>query len=398
MRFPVLMSSTLVSSALLLGACGHSEQSAEIEPEAARTVAAPATAAAVARPVPDVLHLNGTLLADEEAQLAPLVPGRVTEVLVERGEHVTEGQELVRVRDTDYRLQQAAARAALQQAEARLGVDESGRVPAADETAEVRTALAQMQLADQQYQRAQELSQRGVYSAAQLDEARTRAETAREQHRLAIQQARGAAAALASARVQLRQASTSVGDSVVRAPFAGEIANRNVSVGEYVGPQAQLVTLVRTDPRRLELEVPQERVLDGRPGQAVRVRLDAIPDRVFSGTVRYVSAAGGRQTRSLTVEAVFPNTDGDLRPGMFASAEIELGRTRDLVAVPPAAILTNAGVSRAFVVHDGAIEERLVTVVERSEDAVLVESGLTAGEQVATENLDGLYDGARISG
>jgi RND family efflux transporter MFP subunit len=388
----------MLVSALALGACGHGEQSAEIEPVADRTVAAPATAAAVARQVPDVLHLNGSLLADAEAQLAPLVPGRVVEVLVERGARVTEGQPLVRVRDTDYRLQQAAARAALEQAEARLGVGEDGRAPAPDETAEVRTALAQMELADQQYQRAQELAQRGVYSAAQLDEARTRAETAREQHRLAIQQARSAAATLASARVQLRQARTALGDSVVRAPFAGEIADRNVSVGEYVGPQAQLLTLVRTDPLRLELEVPQERVLDIRPGQAVSISLDAMPDRVFEGTVRYVSAAVGRQTRSLTVEAVVPNTDGVLRPGMFASADIDLARNRDLVAVPPAAILTNAGVSRAFVVHDGVIEERLVTVAERTDDAVLVDTGLAAGDQVAVEHLGELYDGARISG
>ncbi len=324
MRFPLLLTSTL-ASAVLLSACGHGAESAEIEPVAERTVAAPATAAAVAREVPDVLHLNGSLLADEEANLAPLVPGRVVEVLVERGDRVTEGQELIRVRDTDYRLQQAAARAALQQAEARLGMDDGGHAPQPENTAEARSALSQMQLADQQFQRAQELAQRGVYSTAQLDEARTHAETAREQHRLAIQQARGAAAALASARVQLRQARTALGDSVVRAPFAGEIANRNVSVGEYVGPQAQLVTLVRTDPLRLELEVPQERVLDIHPGQSVSVHIDAIADRVFEGTVRYVSAAVGRQTRSLTVEAVVPNADGVLRPGMFASADVDSG-------------------------------------------------------------------------
>ncbi len=66
--------------------------------------------------------------------------------------------------------------------------------------------------------------------------------------------------------------------------------------------------------------------------------------------------------------------------------------------MPPEAILTNAGVSRAFVVHDGAIEERLVNIVERGEEEVLVDSGLAAGDQVATEDLDDLYDGARISG
>jgi membrane fusion protein (multidrug efflux system) len=123
-----------------------------------------------------------------------------------------------------------------------------------------------------------------------------------------------------------------------------------------------------------------------------------VPDRVFEGTVRYVSASVGRQTRTLTVEAVVPNPDGTLRPGMFARAQIDLGRMRNLIAVPPSAILTNAGVHRAFVVADGVIQERLVTIADRTQDAVLVESGLNANEQVAIESLDELYDGARIEG
>lgn len=386
----------LLFAAVLLSACGREPEHTAISPVEERHVSAPPIATATTAEVPDVMLLNGTLLPDEESQLAPLVPGRVVEVLVERGDHVEEGQPLVRLRDTDFRLQQAAARAQLEQAEARLGA-EQGNVPTADQTAEVRTALANMELADEQLRRAEELAARGVYSQAQLDEARTRAATSREQHRLAIQNARGAAASLAAARVQLRQASTAVTDSIVRAPFAGEIANRNVSVGEYVGPQAQLITLVRVHPLRLELEIPEQRVLDVRPGQAVEVRLDAVPDRPFAGSVRYVSAAVGRQTRSLTVEAVVPNEDGVLRPGMFAQARIDLGRTRELVSVPSSAISTNAGVHRAFVVSEGRIEERVVTIAETRDDATLVEDGIAAGEHVATDHLEELYDGAQIA-
>lgn len=395
MKFRLEWISILVLPLALAG-CG-SGASAEITPVEERTIPAPATAVAAAREVPDVLRLTGTLLADEEAKLAPLVAGRVVEVLVERGALVEEGDPLVRLRDTDFRSQRAAASAAVAQAQARLGM-EGNQVPPAEETAGVRSALSQMQLADQQFERAQALADRGVYSAAQLDQARTAAETAREQHRLAIQQARSDAAQLVSARAQLRQASTAVSDSTVRAPFDGEIANRNVSVGEYVGPQAQLLTLVRTDPLRLELEIPQDRVLDVRPGQRVDVTLDAVQDRVFEGTVRYVSAAVGRQTRSLTVEAIVPNAEGVLRPGMFARATIDLARMREVVEVPAAAILTNAGVHRAFVVQDGVIEERLVTIADRTGETVLVDTGLRGDEQVATENVGNLYDGARISG
>jgi RND family efflux transporter MFP subunit len=386
----------LTALALSLAACSEPERT-EITPAEDREITAPPTAVATSVEVPDVMLLNGTLLPDEESQLAPLVPGRVVEVMVERGQRVEEGQPLVRLRDTDFRLQQQAARAQVDQAQARLGVDDNGQLPPPDQTAEVRTALANMELADEQLRRAEELAQRGVYSQAQLDEARARAQTSREQHRLALQNVRGAAASLASARAQLRQASTAVSDSIVRAPFAGEIASRNVSIGEYVGPQAQLVTLVRVNPLRLELEVPEERVLDVRPAQAVEVRLDAVPDRPFAGSVRYVSAAVGRQTRSLTVEAIVANDDGVLRPGMFAQARIDLGRMRELVSIPNAAVSTNAGVHRAFVIADGVIEERVLTIAEAREDGTFVESGLRAGETVAIDGLEDLYDGARIA-
>jgi RND family efflux transporter MFP subunit len=355
------------------------------------------TAQASARAVPESIALTGTLLPDEDSRLAPVVPGRVVEVMVERGDHVEEGQPLVRLRDVDFRLQAASARAQLAQARARLGVAAGARPPAPEDTPEVRSAAAALSLADESLRRAEELGQRGVLPPAQLDEARTRAAQARDQYAAALQGTRAAIASLGAAEAQLSLASSAVNEAVIRAPFAGEIAERNVSPGEYVTVQTPLLLLVRTNPLRLELQVPQERVGALSIDQRVVLGVDAFPDASFEGRVRYVSASVDRASRALVVEAVVPNADGRLRPGMFAEARIELGREQPVAVVPSSAILTAAGVSRAFVIENGRIEERVVTVLARTGTEILVSQGVSAGESLATSELDRLTDGSRVT-
>jgi len=207
---------------------------------------------------------------------------------------------------------------------------------------------------------------------------------------------RGAVVALQSARVALQQGQNAVRDSLVRAPFAGEIADRYIEVGEYVTPAMRVVSLVATKPLRLEVQIPQEQIGLVQRGQSVEVRVDAFPDRVFHGEVHYISAAVRQDTRGLVVEAVVPNDDGALRPGLFASARILLSGTQDVVAVPVAAVLDNAGTHRVFVIENGRVSEHVVTIADRNAETVLVRDGVPRGAHLATGTLDRLSDGQRI--
>jgi len=395
-RTPLL----LVSVLALSGCHGASGTQAAVHTaDEELTTTAPATATAQAREVPATLDVSGTLLADEESHVSPIVPGRVVEVLVERGSVVAEGDPLVRLRDTDYRLQLSAAHAQLDQARARLGITEGGSIPAPDTTAEVRSAQAQMELNDTALTRAEGLAQRGVFTQSQLDQARAQATSSREAYASALQNARASIASLASAQTSLRQASTSVGESIVRAPFAGEIATRDVSPGEWVTSASRLVTLVRTNPVRIEVQIPQEQIFEVHENQEVEVRVDAT-EHVFTGTVRYISASVDATSRGLIVEAVVPNGDEQyrLRPGMFAHARISLGRSTTMASVPASAVLTQAGVSRVFIVRDGHIVESVVSIDSRDTESVTVSRGISAGDVVAVARLEELADGMRITG
>ncbi len=350
--------------------------------------------AAQARELPDVLSASGSLMADIQSEVTPLVAGRVMEVLVERGARVREGDPLVRLREVDFRTTAAQAQATLAQARARIG-GEVGRFDP-EATAEVRAAAANRDLAEDAFHRAQQLHQSGSMSDADFQRASMSATAAREQYRSAVNGMRGAYAGYQQAQAVAAQASRALQDSTIRAPFAGEVAERKINVGEYVTPQRAVVTLVRTDPLRMEIQVPQERIAEVHRDQAVEVRVDAYPQRVFAGTVRYISAAVRADSRSLIVEAVVPNNDGALRPGLFATARIALGSRRAAVAVPSRAVLSESGTSRVFVINSGRVQERVVTVADHTESEVLIERGVAAGERVATDNLTRLGDGVQV--
>jgi RND family efflux transporter MFP subunit len=116
-----------------------------------------------------------------------------------------------------------------------------------------------------------------------------------------------------------------VGDGVIRAPFAGVVTERYVEVGQYVRQDTKVVALVDLDPLRLEFTVPEASLAAVKEGNKVTFTVSAYPDRSFDGTVKYVGAAVREATRDLVTEAIVPNADKFLRPGMFASVLLETG-------------------------------------------------------------------------
>ncbi len=397
-KFASTLVSVLALAALPLPACKKPE-AAGSQPSVTAENTPPVRvtlATAEARQVPDVLSATGTLVPDQQSQVTALVPGRVTAVLVERGSQVREGDAMLRLRDTDYRTNAATASAVVSQARSRLGLDGNDRFDA-EATAEVRAAAAQRDLAEDGLRRAEQLHTGGSMSDSDYQRALLQATAAREQYRSAVNGTRASYFAYQQARETLASAQRSVADSVVRAPFSGEVAERMANVGEYVTAQRAVVNLVKVDPLRMEIQVPQERFAQVRPDQTVEVRVDAWPERTFRGTLRYISAAVRTDTRALVAEAVIPNADRVLRPGLFATARIALGTQRALGAIPARAVLSEAGTSRVFVVINNRVQARVVSVTERRGEEVIVERGVAAGERVATDNLSRLGDGVAVT-
>jgi RND family efflux transporter MFP subunit len=208
---------------------------------------------------------------------------------------------------------------------------------------------------------------------------------------------------LAAARARVSLARKSLGDTTVRAPFAGVVVERKVSVGDYVTTGTQVATVVRINPLRVLLTVPEQSVGLVKVGQPVTLQVDAYPNRTFTGTVRFVSPSLRADQRALTVEALVPNPSGELKPGFFATAHIEQPEKAQALLIDRRAIREVGKTSRVFVLTGDTVQERIVTLGQplssttssNAEQLVEVVSGLSAGDRV-TIGGSALTDGAKV--
>jgi RND family efflux transporter MFP subunit len=341
------------------------------------------------------IKVTGTLNADEQAEVSAETTGRVVETPVERGSRVTKGSVLVRLsaEETEAQVREAEANAA--QIEAKLALGPGGafdvnRVP------EVANARATLELAQAEFERIRTLLDQKVVSQSEYDQRRTQVEAARQQYESAKNAAAQQYQSLLAARARTTMARKSLSDTVVRAPLAGLVGERQVSIGDFVTRGTKVATVVKIDPLRLQLTVPEQFVSQIAAGQPVKLTVDAYADRTFEGRVRFVSPAVRTDQRALTVEAVVPNSSGALKPGLFASAEIEQPVRQPALLVPAEAVQTAAGTSRVFLVRGDHVEERIVTIGQKLGDRIEIVNGLAADDVVASGNVFQLLDGARV--
>ncbi|HXH82138.1 MAG TPA: efflux RND transporter periplasmic adaptor subunit, partial [Candidatus Tectomicrobia bacterium] len=206
----------------------------------------------------------------------------------------------------------------------------------------------------------------------------------------ALEEVRNRQAVLAQRRSELALARQQLADTTIVSPVDGAVSQRRASVGEYLAAGAPVATLVRIDPLRLRVSVPEREAGGVRPGQAVRLTVEG-DATVHAGRVARLSPIVHEQNRTLMVEAEVPNPRGALRPGSFARVEIVTETSRPLILVPADAIVTFAGIEKVLVVRDGKAAEVLVQTGRREGDLVEITAGLKPGAPVIVQpgNLTG---------
>jgi membrane fusion protein (multidrug efflux system) len=257
-------------------------------------------------------------------------------------------------------------------------------------------AKASLDLAEAEFNRMRSLVDQKVISQSEFDQRRTQLEAARQNYQAAQNLADQSYRSLEAARARVALARKAVSDTSVRAPLTGLVAERVVSVGDYVTKGAKVATVVRIDPLRVELTVPEQHVSLVKVGQQVRLTVDAYPGEEFAATIKFVSPALRSDQRALTVEGVAANADGRLKPGFFATALVRQPDAAPALLVPGSAVETIAGTSRVYTVKDNKIDERIVTLGEKVNDKVELTSGVAKGDVVATEPKGRLSDGQQV--
>ncbi len=384
----------MVAIAALASAGCRTESTRAAEPAtpiAVAVKAAPVQSEAIDR----FLRVTGSLAADEQAEVAAETGGRVIGTPVERGTRVEGGAVLVRISaaEADASLREAEANAA--QIEARLGLT-PGQAFDPTHVPEVLNAKASLDWAEADFNRIKALLDQKVVSQSEFDQKRTQMQAAQQQYQTAQNGAQQSYRSLQAARARIDLARKAAADTVVRAPFAGLVAERVVSTGDYVTRGTKVATVVRIDPLRVELTVPEQYLSQVKEGQPVKLTVDAYPGENFAARVRFVSPSLKTDQRALTVEAIAPNRDGRLKPGLFATAFLQKPASAPALLVPASSVETVAGTSRVYVVTGDKTEERIVSTGERVGERVEIVSGVKAGETVAVNPRGKLADGTSV--
>ena len=287
---------------------------------------------------------TANLVPEDEVKVLAEAEGRVTRLLVEEGDHVRRGQLL----------------AALLRDEAQIAFNK----------AEVKAANAQMA-----YDRAVRMAGEELISQEEFD-------TTAMNHRIGQQE-------LAEARWKLEK-------TEIRAPFAGRVTQRAITLGQHMRPGDELFVVTDFDPLIARIYLPEKDVMSLSEGTSVDITLKADERIEFGGRIRQISPVVDTATGTVKVTVAAIDPPSAVRPGGFVTIDIVRETHPDTLVLPREAVIRELQKAHVFVARDEVAEKRAVTLGLEENASLEIVSGLEAGEQVVVAGQGGLKDGAPI--
>jgi len=341
----------------------------------------------------------GTMFPFDETVISAEIDGRVLEVKADLGDTIPKGAVLIRIADEEQKYMVAQNEASLMMSLERIGLrNEKDTIKDIYQAAEVRRAQADLFDAEQRFKRTKTLADQGIGSASDADAAQARFNSARAAYDQAFNSVRNLLQDIERQKAMLDLQRKKLRDTTVYAPFAGSVKERSVNVGQYVRANTPLFTLVKTDPVRLRLDVPERFAPWIKVGQIAEVHVEAFDDRKFVGKVWRISPMVEQAKRTFVVEALVENPKNELKPGSYARASLPTDKIEHILTVPVKAVTYIFGANKTYVVRNGnTIESKEVKLGDRFEDQVEILEGLTEGDIVATSQLGRLDTGTKVS-
>jgi cobalt-zinc-cadmium efflux system membrane fusion protein len=331
-------------------------------PDGSPTLARLQTDRVALRPIRTALKAQaGKVLANENrlAHLSARVPGRIVAVYADLGDRVKEGDRLLLLDSPAF-------------GEAQL---------------EYRKARTTLSVMEQALERAKALIDRGAIGAGEYQ----RREADDENARADLHEAEEKLHLLGMTEREIRRLAAKtlphaeVAQVSLRAPFIGEVIERNATIGEVIDPNKTLFTVADLSTVWVRADFPEQQAGRLKPGLTIELRVSAYPETVFRGAITYVGAVIDPTTRTVTARANVSNPDGRLRPEMFAEVTL-MTDEQSVLSVPRGAVQQVDSRLMAFVVQGPRrFESREVTLGQVSSEYIQVVAGLTAGDEVVTQ-------------
>jgi RND family efflux transporter MFP subunit len=379
---------------LFLAACAKKAEPPKVA--AAPEVLSVRVQDAVSKTLDKSIDITGSLEADESVNLSLEVAGRVSSISVDFGQFVRKGQVVAELDKREFQWQLERAKANLAQTAARLAM-KSPDDPFPTSTPSIRQAEAQLEDAISKYASAAKLVQSGDIAK----ERATELEKARDARQAVLDAARDdlnmMIAQLRAQKADVELAAKRLSDTVLRAPFDGGISAKLVSPGQYIKENTSVATLIKTNPLRLRVEVPENYSSLVKPGSIVSFTTSAAPGKEFSARIQTLNPSFDAKSRTLVAESKVPVTDNRLRPGSFVQVKLVTMKDKQVVMVPKNAVFSVAGLNKIFVIRQGkAVEIRMTPGIEENGWAEVPSGSIQPGEKVAVSNLLNLVNGSPV--
>ncbi|WP_084544243.1 efflux RND transporter periplasmic adaptor subunit [Chroogloeocystis siderophila] len=334
------------------------------------------------------LNVTGTIAARDLISVLPQTNGlQIRQILVREGESVREGQAMAILDDAVIRAQIDQASANIESAQAVVGQRQAA-------LAQARASLAE---AERNLQRYEQLARNGAISRQELDTRATATATAREAVRVAQANISSAEADVRSSRAGLQQLQTQLGQTVVRAPVSGLVAEAIAKIGDVASGSQPLFSIIQNNALELAAQVPAVQLPQVKVGAPARVTSDTDSRVQLQGRVREIAPLVDTQSRQATVRIDLPPTSL-LRPGMFARAAITSATVPGITVPAKAVVPQPDGNGRVFVlVGEDTVQARSVELGEVLNDGnIEIRSGLNPGDRVVVSGAGYLNDGDRV--
>lgn len=295
------------------------------------------------RPMSEAIEVPGSLLPFEETEIRPEISGRIVALNVREGNYVSKGVLLAKIYDGDLQ-------------------------------AELKKLQVQSEIAQKTVERYGELIKIQGISQQEYD--------------LAQLQVNNLRADMDIVRVNIAK-------TEIRAPYAGRLGLRNISVGAYVSPTTIITTLRRVDQLKLEFSVPEKYTSTMKPGAKVQFGMDGV-NRKFTASVIATEAAIEANTRTLKVRALVQGQGQSLTPGAFAKVNLQMGENARSLVIPTQAVIPQARNKRVILFNGGTAKFQVITTGIRDSSYIQVTEGLNEGDTVVTTGLLAIRPDSKI--
>ena len=355
-----------------------------------------------------VLTASGYIVARREAIVSSKIQGRLSELRVEEGSVVREGEMLARLESMDLLASVERAKAQVQQADAQVGSAQ----------AQVRRAEADLSEARRQLGVAERLSADKLLAVDSLEAARSRVALAEADLGQAGADAQRATAGRTQAGAELNVTEAQLQNTIIKAPFAGTVVRKMAEVGESVAPippgvnistaSGAIVALADLATLEMEADVSESNVARLREGQPAEVTVEAFPDKRYRAVLRQIIPTADRTKATVLTKVTLLEKDKDLKPEMSAKvtfleaepaagAPTEAAPAKPVILVPQAAVITRDGGQKVFEVVEGKAQLRPVTTSGTRRDLLIVTDGLVGSETLVVRPPESLADGTAVN-